>query len=214
MTPRLTPRLIVITPEGVDEAKIHEIVAAGARSFPSSFLLQARAKSSLAELRRVALAVADAASRHGLPFSVNGSLPLAEELEAPALHVPARSSVSEARMRMQHAWISSAAHSDAEVRRAVSEGADAVLVSPIFAVPGKGEARGTGALESALLVAGGAQVVALGGVSPGNARACLAAGADAVAVSRALFAADDPSAVYEALYEALRAGFPRRSPRC
>ncbi len=95
------------------------------------------------------------------------------------------------------AHISTSAHSDADVVRARTLGADSVLVSPIFATssgaPEHGNPetwvkppRGLDALRSAKACANGQlRIVALGGVLPENAGSCIAAGTDGLAVMRA-----------------------------
>lgn len=89
------------------------------------------------------------------------------------------------------AWVSIAAHDDAAIERAVSDGATAALVSPIFETPGKGAPRGVEALSRARAIAGGrVRIIALGGIDSRRAASCLAAGADGIAVIRAIFEGD------------------------
>jgi thiamine-phosphate pyrophosphorylase len=105
-------------------------------------------------------------------------------------------------------------HTLAEVRRAAAEGVDYVTYSPVFATgskPGYGPAVGLDGLaaarraaDPAVREAGAAgsatvAVVALGGIGPGRAQACLRAGADGVAVMGEVMRADDPGAVVRAL---------------
>ena len=91
------------------------------------------------------------------------------------------------------AWVSIAAHDDAAVERAVSGGATAVLVSPIFETPGKGAARGVEALSRARAIADAKgneralRIIALGGIDSRRAASCLDAGADGIAVIREVF---------------------------
>jgi thiamine-phosphate pyrophosphorylase len=93
------------------------------------------------------------------------------------------------------AWISIAAHDDAAVERAVAHRATAVFVSPIFDTPGKGSPRGVEALTRARAIVGDRlQVIALGGVDSRRAASCARAGADGIAVIRALFESADPAA--------------------
>jgi thiamine-phosphate pyrophosphorylase len=111
------------------------------------------------------------------------------------------------------AWVSIAAHSDEDVRRAGAEGADAVLVSPIFATRPPAAAagaaaekspRGLDALRRARAIARpGMAVFALGGVTFDRVRPCAEAGADGVAVLRALLASPRPAAVARAINDVL-----------
>lgn len=97
------------------------------------------------------------------------------------------------------AWRSSPAHDPKQLQNAHKAGANAALVSPIFASPGKDAPRGVAALREARAMAPDMTLVALGGIDATNARACREAGADAVAVIRAVFEASDPAAVARSL---------------
>lgn len=88
------------------------------------------------------------------------------------------------------AWISRACHAPT----APDPDADAVLLSPIFASPGKGAPLGLSAIAPA---AQRKPVIALGGVTASNAAACLASGAAGVAAIRACL--DEPRALVAAL---------------
>jgi thiamine-phosphate pyrophosphorylase len=106
-------------------------------------------------------------------------------------------------------FVSVSAHDGDELRRALIEGANAVLVSPIYASPGKGKARGSRALREAKDIGKDRFLVyALGGVEADNVARCHAAGADGVAVIRALLGAKDPAAAARALYEPWRSRKP------
>ena len=93
------------------------------------------------------------------------------------------------------AWRSSPAHDTHQLQNARISGANAALVSPIFASPDKAAPRGVSALREARAIAPEMTLVALGGIDATNARACREAGADAVAVIRAIFESSDPAAV-------------------
>lgn len=103
--------------------------------------------------------------------------------------------VSAARRVVGEKLVTRAAHRTTP--QAELAGADAVLVSPIFATPGKEEPRGLSALREA--TAGGLPVVALGGIDAGNAADCFATGASAVAAIRAWLDPDDGEALARAV---------------
>lgn len=97
--------------------------------------------------------------------------------------------------------VSRSCHSATDVAAAAAEGCAWVTLSPIFPTaskPGYGPTLGTGALAGHRL-----PVWALGGVGPGNAAACLEAGASGVAVMGAVMSAPDPAAVVAELCEGL-----------
>jgi len=123
----------------------------------------------------------------GAALVVNDRLDLALALGADGVHLGRRSvRVEDARALLPQAWIAVACHVVGEVIDAASAGADAAVLSPIFASPGKGTPLGPAALEAARAAAGeGIQLIALGGVTAENAATCFAAGADAVAAIRA-----------------------------
>jgi thiamine-phosphate pyrophosphorylase len=145
-------------------------------------------------LARLGALLREATRTMGAGLIVNDRLDLALALGADGAHLGRRSvTVADARALLPGAWISVACHAVSDVVRAAGEGADAAVLSPIFASPGKGPALGVAALAEAraALAARGlaAQLIALGGVDGENAAACFAAGADAVAAIRADLAA-------------------------
>lgn len=93
-------------------------------------------------------------------------------------------------------------HTEAEVRRAVGDGASYVTVSPVAPTeskPGYGPPLGVSGVSRLAALAEGTPVFALGGVEPVNARSFRDAGAHGVAVMGSLMRADDPSAMTERL---------------
>src|SRR5205823_5119455 len=126
----------------------------------------------------------------GARLVVNDRLDLALALGADGVHLGRLSvTIPDARalLRAQRAraWISVACHTVDEVARAARDGADAALLSPIFASPGGGARARLGARRGAGAGWGGAGHGAAGGVSAENARDCFAAGAEGLAGIRA-----------------------------
>lgn len=133
----------------------------------------------------------------GARMIVNGRPDEALALGAYGVHLAGPSpDVREAREALgPDAWISISAHDDAAIERAVALGATAALVSPIFETPGKGAPRGIEALTRAREIAGDRlRIFALGGIDSRRAASCARAGADGIAVIRAIFDAPDPAA--------------------
>jgi len=143
------------------------------------------------ELYRLGRALREVTASMGASLIVNDRADLVMILGADGLHLGRRSmSIADARALLgPGAWISMSAHSVEDALAAARAGANAVLLSPIFASPGKGEPLGVGALARARagLRAEGLVLClyALGGVTAGDVEACLVAGADGVAAIRA-----------------------------
>lgn len=194
-----TPRVLLITDPSYPDDTVLRVVAPAARALPpGTFAVQLRDKERpdraawASRLRMVTREL-------GVPLLVNGDASLARAVGAEGVHFPSDASDS-AIEEARDLWRSVAAHDDAAVTRARGLGVDAVLVSPIYATPGKGPARGTDALSRAVVLAGGElAVIALGGVSVSNVAQCAEAGADGVAVIRALLEASRPEEVARVL---------------
>ncbi|GIL41846.1 thiamine phosphate synthase [Roseiterribacter gracilis] len=119
---------------------------------------------------------------------------------ADGVHLGAAGSIAAARAAGVK-LIGISAHRRDELLRARDDGADYATYSPIFPTvskPGYGPALGLDALrEAAREIA--LPLVALGGIELLNARACIDAGAQAVAVLGAFAHADDPTAAFAAM---------------
>jgi len=143
---------------------------------------------SASELLCLGKELRDLTRAAAMSLVVNDRLDLALVLAADGVHLGRRSvSVSEARRLLgPAAWISTSCHDLAQLGAVAAAGPNAVLLSPIFASPGKGEPLGLGALAEARAVLPPAiGLIALGGVTPKRVRACLDAGANGVAGIRA-----------------------------
>lgn len=207
--PAFGPTVILVTDPRWSFDHVTQVVERAGRALaPGRLGVQLRDKTApLDALARVAAvcrrATADAGALLVINAPTHEALRVAADAGADGVHVPG-DAVSLARAALgEQAWISTPAHTDDEVLLAASAGASAVLVSPIYDTPGKGAPRGPGALAAARALAGGCArdataavlVYALGGVDASRAAACAAAGADGVAVIRALLDASDPAAV-------------------
>jgi thiamine-phosphate pyrophosphorylase len=142
-------------------------------------------------------------ARYGATLSVGGEAQDALAMGARALHLPSGGDPAAARGIMgAGAMIGVSAHSLAEAENARIAGADYVTLSPIFETsskPGYGPALGLAALAAAMRLA--IPIVALGGIDAEKASACMAAGADAVAVMGAVMRADSPRDAVKSLLE-------------
>ena len=144
----------------------------------------------------------------GVPLLVNDRVDVALLLGARGVHLGRASiTVAEARTLLgERPWVSVSAHAadpgpaPRPADRADGAGrADAALLSPIFSSPGKAEPLGTGALTTFRARCPDLTLLALGGVDATNARSCLDAGADGVAVIRAALDVDQHAALAHAL---------------
>ncbi len=195
------PVVVFITDQSVDLELTLAIVRSAALALgPRRLLVQLRDKENGPVVIRNAATALRAVTRSvEALFVVNGATTIAHEVGADGVHMPwdrggalgARIAAAR-RLLGEHIIVTAAVHDDDEVRAAIDGGATGVLVSPIYAVPGKGEARGVAAIAAAAALARAAEsgrprVYALGGVTPTNAGECAAAGADGVAVIRALY---------------------------
>lgn len=199
MTPAI---LLVITDPRYDRAQTSLVIREAARVLGGrDVVVQLRDKqapdaSLLAEAQALRLVTREVGAR----LVVNGSLAIARQSAADGVHLGGRRRASElastcaaAREALgRDALVTVAAHDDDDVRAAALGGASAVLVSPIFATPGKGPARGLAAVRAARALVDAARhdapvaVYALGGITGANAAGCIDAGADGVAAVRAL----------------------------
>lgn len=212
----MKPRIILITDPAFGDDGIVRCVETAGRALPAgSLCVQLRDKHrAIVSLRVFASRVRLITRSVGASLVINGDAALARDVGADGVHLGrGAGSVQEARAICgPRAWISVSAHSDGAVRRGLRDGADAVLVSPVFpsrppsVLAAEKEGRGLDALRSARAIADGKMAVyALGGVDADNTRACAEAGADGVAVVRALLASPEAARVAKAMHDALAA---------
>ncbi len=187
--------LYAVTPDVADTAlllaKVEPVLAAGAR------LLQYRNKSADAARRgEQARALRAVCRRHAATLIINDDVTLARAIDADGVHVGADDpALAIAREQLgSQKIIGVSCYDDLQrARAAATQGADYIAFGSFFASAVK-----PGAVRAPLSVlpaarALGVPVVAIGGITLDNAGGLIAAGADAVAVISALFAAPDPA---------------------
>jgi thiamine-phosphate pyrophosphorylase len=171
-----------------------DLLAGGAR------LLQLRLKSATArDLLAAAAAIAAHAHAVGARLVVNDRPDVARAAAADGVHLGQEDLPPAAARRIlgPGRLVGVSTHDLAEARAAAAAGADYVGVGPVYATATKADAlapRGL-ALVRAVRAAVACPLVAIGGVTPADAPAVLAAGADAVAMIGAVVRAPDPAAV-------------------
>ena len=131
----------------------------------------------------------------GAELYINGRVDVALACAADGVHLPADAPhPGDVRVIAPMLAIACSTHTPDEVKLAAKAGADFVVFGPIFETPSKRfllQPRGINVLTAAANVAG-IPVLALGGITPANAHACLQAGAAGVACIRAVLDAPDP----------------------
>ncbi|MFN3593604.1 MAG: thiamine phosphate synthase [Thiobacillaceae bacterium] len=192
--------LYAITPDWADTKRLlavtDAILDAGCR------WLQYRNKTASPELRQAqARALRTLTRRHGAHLIVNDDPELARSVDADGVHLGREDAhVSAARDILGNERLIgvSCYQSLALARRAVAAGADYVAFGSVYPSTTKPQAT-----RADLALFGEARqrlpvpVVAIGGITPDNAAAVIAAGADALAVITALYEAEYPGAQAE-----------------
>lgn len=200
MNPRWPRRgLYLITPDTADTA---DLAACVEPLLAQAAWLQYRNKSAGATLRREqALALLPLCRRRGVPLIVNDDAALAAAIGADGVHLGEDDGdIAAARALLGPDAILGASCYDSleRARDAAAAGADYVAFGAFFPSRTKAAARRARPdllRDSAAL---GLPRVAIGGITPDNAPALIAAGADLVAVVAGVFEAADPNAAARA----------------
>mgnify|MGYP001409797406 CR=1 FL=1 len=189
-----TPDELIERADAVLEALPRQVGALWLRSPRES---PARTLVSLARgLRRVALP-------RGVAVLVGDRVDVALAGGCDGVHLGSHSvSPGEARALFDRAGrpglVSASAHDRAELE-ARRDGCDALLVSPVFAVPDKGAALGVEGFAALCALAPAQTIVALGGVdTPERVQRVRSAGAQAIAVRRSVLAPQTTAEVLRA----------------
>lgn len=192
--------LYAITPDEPDSGRLVARVAVVLEAGAS--WLQYRNKDANPALRREqALALQPLCRAHGVPLIVNDDWRLAAEIGADGAHLgeddgelaAARSALGET------AIIGASCYADfALAQAAAANGASYVAFGAFFPSPTKPNARRASPhlLQQAASLA--LPRVAIGGITPDNARGLVVAGADLLAVISGVFDAADPAAAVRA----------------
>lgn len=138
----------------------------------------------------------------GVPLIINDRLDVALAAGADGVHVgQSDMPPEEVRRFMPDALIGLSVENADHVRAAERLPVDYLGVSPVFSTPSKRDAAPALGLEGlrALRALTRLPLVAIGGIDLDNAAQVMAAGADGLAVVRALCAAPDPAAAAQAL---------------
>ena len=193
--------LYLITPDEPDAQRLRERVRP---LLPFAACLQYRNKTADPALRRVQAAMlADDTRAAGVPFIVNDDARLAAEVKAGGVHLGEHDGSVDAARHIfgREAIIGLSCYDDLErARAAVAAGADYIAFGAFFPSPTKPNARRAtlGLLRDAATLH--VPRVAIGGITPDNARPLVEAGADLIAVVSGVFDAPDPVAAARACH--------------
>ena len=205
--------LYLITPDESDTgrllARLEPLLATGPQ------WLQYRNKQAGGALRREqAAALVTACARHGVPLLINDDWRLALEVGAAGAHLGADDGgLEEARAALgPQALLGASCYDDLERAGAVVRaGAGYVAFGAFFPSSTKPAARRATPALLRQARSLGVPVVAIGGITPDNARGLVEAGADLLAVIASVFDAPHPAAAARA-YQACFAATPPRHP--
>jgi thiamine-phosphate pyrophosphorylase len=192
--------LYAITPDLADGGLLVALVDAAIDG--GATVVQYRHKTADAATRTAqASALAALCRERSVPFIVNDHAELALAIDGAGLHVGADDvdDAGQAALRARlgpDRLLGVSCYADAgRARIAVAAGADYVAFGSVFPSSTKPAARSAALALFADAGALGVPLVGIGGISPGNLPALVAAGADAAAVISALFGSLDPAVV-------------------
>ncbi len=196
---RLKRGLYLITP---DERDGERLLARTLPLLPFASCLQLRNKVMDADaLRDAAMLLRTACAKNGVPFIVNDDARLAADIGADGVHLGEHDgAIADARTLLgDDAIIGVSCYDELQrARDAVIAGADYIAFGAFFPSTTKPNARRADIAllrESASL---DVPRVAIGGITPDNARSLVDAGADMIAVISGVFDAPDPIAATRA----------------
>ncbi len=191
--------LYLITPDDGDAARL---LTRALPLLPFAACLQLRNKTlTAAALRDVAIAFRDACRDLGVTFILNDDARLAREVDADGVHLGEHDdAITDARNLLgENAIIGASCYDDLQrAQQAVAAGANYVAFGAFFPSPTKPAARraSLALIESSADL--GVPRVAIGGITPDNARPLVAAGADLIAVISGVFDTPEPVAAARA----------------
>ncbi|MCS7251981.1 MAG: thiamine phosphate synthase [Thermoflexus sp.] len=160
----------------------------------------------LREMLRLGEALRDLCRRYEVPFLINDRVDVAMVLQANGVHMGQEDLPPEAARQLlgPQAFIGISARTPEQARAAEAAGADYLGTGSVFPTTSKVNPTLIGLNGLAAVIRSTRlPVVAIGGVNPENAAACIRAGAAGVAVISAIAKAPDPEAAARALRRAV-----------
>jgi thiamine-phosphate pyrophosphorylase len=216
VSPRATTWVVILTDRAQAAAagrSLPDTVAAALDGGAGAVLLREKDLPA-AERRAVAADLRALTARHRAALIVASDLGLARQVGADGVHLAADDPWPVGG-RPPPRGVGRSCHTVADLVVAGTHGAAWVTYSPVHLTdskPGHGPPLGPEGLAAGCRAVPDLPVLALGGIGPGRARACVEAGAAGVALMGAVMGADDPSAVVRAVVDEVAAE-PARSRR-
>ena len=198
------PRLHAITDERIARrGDLDEVARELAASGGPDLALHARGRA-LTGLEHYELATRLAVYASARLF-VNDRLDVALALNAAGVQLGVRSLPISAARRLDSAWwIGKSVHALADAETARAEGADYLVVGPVYATATHADRAPLGLEQLQVIARLGLPVIAIGGIGPGRARDVKTAGAYGVAAIRALWDVADPMDAARQMLEELQ----------
>ncbi len=194
------PPVLLITDPSLGSllpARVASALAGGVRH-----LLVRHTGSSATTLLTLAQTLQPLTDHYGAALLIHDRLDIALAIRAAGVHLPEKGlPTAVARRLLPEGIIGRSCHSVASAQQALQEGADYVTLSPVFATRSHPQAKPLGLEQFRLWrqhING--PVLALGGVTPHNALALRLAGADGVALIRALLDEEKPETAAQTLF--------------
>lgn len=162
-------------------------------------LIQLREKSWPKEkYREEAKRLAALCRKKGALFFVNTYADIAKEVDASGVHLPENFSIKDARQLLPKKIIGKSVHSVDAALKAQKDGADYLIMGPVFPTAGKPGGIGTLVLKQTIAELK-IPLIAIGGIKEHNLKDVLACGVAGVAVISAVCTADDVKSAAERL---------------
>jgi thiamine-phosphate pyrophosphorylase len=197
------PRILVITDRIQVRTAVEDVVREICGNAGATWILLRERDLPPLERRHMAERLRVITNDCGAKLSISRDATLAADIGADGVHVQKVMDVSGIRAQLPKGWIGVSAHNLSEVRAAKEVGADYVTLSPIFPTeskPGYGPPLGLETIREAAKI--GIPILALGGVTPRSAHACMEAGAHGLAIMGTVMRSKNPRAVMRQYAEA------------
>lgn len=195
-------RLVLVTDQALCRGRtLADVVAAAVQGGVTCVQLRDKHLDTRAFLAQ-ALALKNLLAPLAIPLVVNDRVDVALACGAEGVHLGQGDMPPDEARRLlpPSVFIGWSVETPQDVARSATQPVDYLGVSPVFATPTKTDTKAAWGLDGLRRVRAltALPLVAIGGIDPGNAGEVLQAGADGLAVVRALCAADDPRAAARA----------------